>query len=149
MKRLYITRGLPGCGKSTWAKEFMCGFPAGACVRVNRDLIRENLHFSIWSKEAERLTVAVRNQMMRLAMEAGVQAVISDDTNLDPRVVGELTELAREYKYVVVFKDFTGIALDVCIDRDASRTGTARVGSKVILGMYDKYLKEAQNAVVQ
>lgn len=140
MKDFYITRGLPGCGKSSWAKLIVGRYPPGQAIRVNRDLIRENLHFSRWSKEAEVLTVQARNTFLRVAMAADVQAIISDDTNLDPSVVKELTELAVDYGYRVTIKDFADVPLAVCIDRDAGRTGTARVGSKVILDMYNKYL---------
>lgn len=141
---LIITRGLPGCGKSTWSKQIVeedrsIGINT---VRVNRDLFRTMLHFDEWSKDNERLTVLARNATLDvlLAKRDPAVNVICDDTNLDPNVVDELRKIAGKRGHAVLIKDFTDVPLDVCIDRDAQRTGNARVGSKVILDMHAKYL---------
>lgn len=143
---LIITKGLPGCGKSTWAKKCVLEDEAVGLktVRVNRDSIRSMLHFDLWSKENEKLTVIARNTLISTLLAHKVN-VICDDTNLDPSVVAELTVIGRSHKHAVVFKDFTDVPLHVCIDRDANREGKARVGAKVILDMHAKYLTPKEN----
>lgn len=141
---LIITMGLPGCGKSTWAKQVVeedrkAGYRS---VRVNRDLFRTMLHFDEWSKENEQLTVVARNATLNAILaerDPGV-TVICDDTNLDPYVVDELRKIAGKNNHAFLIKDFTDVPLHVCIDRDSQRTGKARVGAKVILDMHAKYL---------
>lgn len=137
--KLIATRGLPGCGKSTWAEQQVLANPANT-VRVNRDLFRIMLHFNKWNKEAEKLTVAARNATLRILMNNCVETIICDDTNLDPEVMASLQYIASINGYAFEITDFTDVPLHVCIDRDANREGRARVGSEVILRMYNKYL---------
>ena len=76
MAKLIITRGLPGSGKTTWAKA------QPGTVRVNRDELRRMMHGGHTGEGwAERqITVAQRAQIEAL-LRAGV-SVICDDTNL-------------------------------------------------------------------
>lgn len=142
---LIITRGLPGCGKSTWAKKCILEDEAAEMktVRVNRDSIRTMLHFDLWSKENEKLTVIARNTLISSMLAQGIN-VICDDTNLDPFVLAELTEIGRLHNHAVIIKDFTDVPLHVCIDRDSFREGKARVGPKVILDMHKRYLDKQE-----
>src|SRR3954464_9280241 len=98
---LTITRGLPGSGKTTWARQ-----QPGA-VRVNRDDLRRMLHGGMlglgWAEV--QVTVAQRAQIEAL-LRAGVN-VISDDTNLSAKVVRDLAALARQSGADVVYRDFT------------------------------------------
>jgi hypothetical protein len=66
--------------------------------------------------------------------------VIIDNTNLHPDYEKTYRELAKEYGYAFVKKDFTDIPLDVLIVRDAAR-GERSVGEKVIMDQYNRYLK--------
>lgn len=146
---LIITRGLPGCGKSTWAKQVVLedNEIGRHTVRVNRDSLRTMLHFDEWSKENERLTVLARNVVLNTMLsqrDPGV-TVICDDTNLDPFVVEELTAIGRAHLHAVIVKDFTDVPLHVCIERDSFRDGKARVGPKVILDMHARYLAKGSN----
>jgi predicted kinase len=134
MTTLTITRGLPGSGKTTWARQ-----QPGA-VRVNRDDLRRMLHGGQmglgWAEK--QVTVAQRAQIDALLRE-GVN-VICDDTNLRGRVVRELAEVAYAAGATVVIRDFTDVPLEECIARDALREGDGRVGEDVIRGMHQRYL---------
>jgi predicted kinase len=131
---LTITRGLPGSGKTTWARS-----QAGA-VRVNRDDLRRMLHGGLvgvgWAEV--RVTLAQR-ALVESFLRAGLD-VICDDTNLRARYVRDLTELARDCGAEVAVRDFTDVPLDVCIERDAARAEPERVGEDVIRAMHGRYL---------
>jgi predicted kinase len=130
---LTITRGLPGSGKTTWARAQI------GAVRVNRDDLRLMLHGTVGvgtNRTEGQVTTAHRAQIEALLL-AGVD-VICDDTNLRTRVVRELLELARKCAAEVVVRDFTDVSVEECVRRDAART--APVGEDVIRGMYSRYL---------
>jgi predicted kinase len=131
---LTITRGLPGSGKTSWAKQ------QGGAVRVNRDDLRRMMHGGRlglgWAEV--QVTVAQRAQIEAM-LRAGVN-VISDDTNLRARVVRELAELALACGAEVVVRDFTDVPLEECLARDAAREGDEHVGEEAICGMHRRYL---------
>jgi predicted kinase len=132
MPTLTITRGLPGSGKTTWAKQ------QPRSVRVNRDDLRVMLHGGrIGAGWAEiQVTIAQRAQVEAL-LRAGVD-VICDDTNLRARYVRDLAELGVTAGAVVKIEDFTGVPVDVCVERDAARPDP--VGEDVIRSMHNRYL---------
>ena len=87
MTTLTITRGLPGSGKTTWARQ-----QAGA-VRVNRDDLRRMLHGGLIGQGwAEVQVTLASGRRSRPCCGPGVN-VICDDTNLRAKVVRELAEL--------------------------------------------------------
>jgi len=132
MATLTITRGLPGSGKSTWAKA------QRHAVRVNRDDLRQMLHggeLSQWWSEQQ--VTAVQHAAVRALLTGGAN-VICDDTNLRAKYVRALVEVAAECGAEVVIEDFTHVPLDVCIDRDAGRAWP--VGEEVIRRLHDRFL---------
>ena len=134
MPTLTITRGLPGSGKTTWAKQ------QGGHVRVNRDELRRMLHGEpLFTDRAERQVTLVQRAAIEALLRAGVN-VICDDTNLRAKVVRELAELARACGAAVVIHDFTDVPVDECVTRDALRPEGERVGEDVIRGMFQRYL---------
>ena len=136
MKQLIMTLGLPGCGKSTWARETMAAKP-GAYKRVTKDLLRECLDCGRWSHDNERFLIEVRDYIVGAALNAG-KHVIVDDTNLAPKHQERLRQLAKQYGAAFEIKDFTDVPIEVCIERDLKRP--ASVGESVIRKMYRDYL---------
>jgi predicted kinase len=134
MATLTITRGLPGSGKTTWARG------QRGHVRVNRDDLRRMMHggplLMGWSET--QVTLAQHAQVAAL-LRAGVN-VICDDTNLRRETVRDLRRLGRECGAEVVIRDFTEVPLEVCIARDATRPPDERVGEETIRGMHRRYL---------
>jgi predicted kinase len=131
MPTLTLTRGLPGSGKTTWAKQ-------QRGVRVNRDELRLMLHGGRlgqgWAEV--QVTIAQRAQVDAL-LRAGVD-VICDDTNLRNQTIRELAEIGSSAGALVKLEDFTGVPVDVCVERDAARPNP--VGEEVIRTMYARYL---------
>lgn len=138
--KLIINRGLPGSGKSTQTREDVIADYDGT-IRVNRDDIRRMFHNSVFmGNVTESKVMAARDDMIRGAMKRGTPTVISDDTNLDPKVVKHLAKIADFFGYGVEVRDFD-TPLEVCIQRDSMREGTAHVGEDVIRGMHKKFFK--------
>ena len=89
MATLTITRGLPGSGKTTWARQ------QGGAVRVNRDDLRRMLHGGpIGLGWAEVQVTLAQRALIEALLRAGLN-VISDDTNLRRSVVRELVGPGR------------------------------------------------------
>lgn len=138
--KFIMCKGLPGSGKSTWAKKLVQDDPS--FVRVNRDDIREMIHCgNPWSKDQERTTVKVRDAAIKGAFKTG-KNVVCDDTNLAPSVQRELYKLARAHRAGFSVQDFTDVPIKTCIERDLARERT--VGEAIIKDMHNKYLRKAQ-----
>jgi predicted kinase len=138
MTTLTITRGLPGSGKTTWAKQ------QPGLARVNRDDLRRMLHGgSVEDPErrgrAERQVTAAHHAAVEGLLRAGAD-VVCDDTNLRGRVVREFAELAARCGAHFTVRDFTDVPVDECVRRDALRAGDAHVGEDVIRSMHQRYL---------
>jgi predicted kinase len=130
---LTITRGLPGSGKTTWAKQ------QPDLTRVNRDDLRRMLHGGALGGAAEVQVTTAQRAAIAALLRSGVD-VVCDDTNLRSRVVRELAELALSCGADWHVQDFTDVPVEECIRRDALRDGDARVGEDVIRGMHERYL---------
>jgi predicted kinase len=143
MAKLIITRGLPGSGKSTWARARQARDPNLA--RVNRDDLRRML-FPDWphgDPEAEEILTLVQEAAIEVLLEHTSLHVVADDTNLDPQHVQALDLLAHAMDAEFHVQDFTHVPLDVCIARDAARPNP--VGEQVIRAMHEKHLAGGQS----
>jgi predicted kinase len=135
-RRIYFLRGLPGSGKSTWAKQYQAEHPD--VVRVNKDDLRSMLHNGKHSKSREHFVLTVRDFIIDTALSEG-HDVICDDTNFHPRHLARLKEIAGKHGAIVEVKDFTHVPLEECIARDLVRPNS--VGERVIREMYRQYIE--------
>jgi len=136
MLKIYLTRGLPASGKSTWAKNKI-DFNPGMYKRVNKDDLRMMLDNNNWQKSNEKFVLKVRDMLILAALKDG-KHVIVDDTNLHPKHEINIKQLVKG-KAKVTIKDFTDVSFKTCIDRDLRRPNS--VGEKVIMDMYNQFLK--------
>jgi predicted kinase len=136
MSKLIMLRGLPGSGKSTWAKQMLKDNP-GQYKRVNRDEIRAMVDNGHWSQTNERFIRTVRDLIIIEAL-AAEQNVIIDDTNLDPSLEPEFRRITESFHPEFEVVDLTEVDKDLCIKRDLMRQNS--VGSKVINRMYNQYI---------
>ncbi|MFF1701218.1 AAA family ATPase [Streptomyces sp. NPDC058252] len=139
MTTLIMTKGLPGSGKSTWAKEYVLKAQPGTVVRINKDDMRAMLHADRWNPANERQVVRARDALVEAFLVKKVNAVIVDDTNFAPQHETRLRQLAHRHGAQFEIKDFTDVPLHTCIKRDLAREKS--VGEKVIKDMYNQYLK--------
>ena len=143
MKKVIMTKGLPGSGKSTWAKKLIDKNP-NQYKRINKDDLRAMLDNSKHSKDAEKFVLKIRNQIMLMALEEGKHVII-DDTNLHPKHERTIRELTKGIAEVII-QDFTDVELEVCIKRDLNRLNS--VGEKVIRQMYNDFLAPKPEEIV-
>jgi predicted kinase len=107
---LIATVGLPGSGKTTWAKEML---GTGNYERVNSDELREQN-----PRAHEARIRQLRDQGIVRALQAG-KSVIVDNTNLHG--VSDLRRIAREMDVDFEVKDFRSVPWQECVRRDAER----------------------------
>ena len=126
--KLIMMRGLPASGKSTYAKELMA--TDGAFVRVNKDLLREMMHFGTYSPANESLVKAAEVEIVEMALSMG-QTVIVDDTNLGQKYEDQWRGLAEVWDTEFEIMDMMEkVSLHECLVRDYWREDN--VGGDVI-----------------
>jgi predicted kinase len=139
MSTLYITRGLPASGKTTWAKAWVAVDPASR-ARINRDDLRAMVYGDAtdysWPQEAA-VTDASR-EMVRTLLKSG-RDVVADDMNLRPKYVREWLRFAHAIGADVEVVEFP-CSPDESIERDAARPRP--VGAEVITRMVEKYTRK-------
>jgi predicted kinase len=108
MKRVTLLRGLPACGKTTWAKEQLKACP-GRYKRISKDDLRAMLDNGTWSKHNEQFILKARNSLILAALQDGYHVLI-DDTNLHPKHEDAIRELVKGLAAVSI-QDFTHVPL--------------------------------------
>lgn len=136
-KKIIMTRGLPGSGKTTWAKQYQAMYPG--TVRTNKDELRAMCHDSKHSKARESLVCSVRDFIVEQALGNGQDCIV-DDTNFYPKHRAHMEEIAAKHSAVVEIIDFTDTPLEECIARDLKRPNS--VGERVIRQMHRQYVEE-------
>jgi predicted kinase len=136
--KLVVTRGLPGCGKTTWALAWVAEDRSGR-ARVNRDELRAMIDGGAWAVGiTEEKVVRARDAVIGDLLRDGID-VVCDDTNLAARTVRELVTVAGRNGAEVEVEDMTGVPLEVCLARDAAREHP--VGEAAIRDLYRRYLE--------
>lgn len=136
MSTLTITRGLPGSGKTTRAREWVSASPETR-TRVNRDDLRMSLygvHTDLTYAQEQTITTAQHGAVRALLI--GGQDVVVDDTNLRLRNARAWADLAAEVGAELDVWDID-TPVDECVRRDLERERT--VGEAVIRGMAARF----------
>jgi predicted kinase len=138
---LWIPRGLPASGKTSWAREMVDRQPIGSMVRLNRDDMRAMMFgpdYRTPKYEGEERVSAVQHGPIVELLRSGADVIV-DDTNLRVRNVKTFLQLAaRAGADARVVDDFLDVDVEECVRRDAARPNP--VGERVIWGMWEKYL---------
>jgi predicted kinase len=154
--RLLITRGLPGSGKSTVARElvqsmteFRDGKPATfKMIAMSRDEYRRMFN-------GRRLGLGRQEQLVTAAMDAAVLAVLDlgvdvivHDTNLRDGDVRHFRKIADQVGAELVVVDLRDVPVDECVRRDQLRVGEDHVGEKVIRDKYAEHIAKPGTATM-
>jgi predicted kinase len=146
-------KGLPGSGKSTFAKQMLTDNP-GMYKRINRDELRMMFDHGHHSDSNEKFIRRVRDLLIIKSLDAG-KSVIVDDTNLSEKTVEKIRNLVNDYnKSHPDEEEPVGIEikemetpLAECIVRDAQREKP--VGAGVIKKMHRQFCISDPEYVVQ
>ena len=146
IKKIILTRGIPGSGKSTWAKAWVAESPETR-IRLNWDDMR-NMLGPYWVPSREN----INKTMLWCAINAAAYCdkpyeIVIDNMNLNPKGWKEVEEWIETYnhsahsvgndvQYVLEFKDFF-TPVEECIRRDAMRPNP--IGEKTIKEIWRKY----------
>lgn len=132
MNKVLILQGLPGSGKSTWAKQYCKENPN--TLILNRDSLRKMLNYEEWTAEYENIVRKIEISALELILDNCVNStVIIDDTNLKLKTVNHLIQICKSHNAEVVLQDFFHVPLMECIKRDSKREKP--VGKTAIIRM--------------
>lgn len=138
MPTLYLSRGIPGSGKTTACRKFIAGTDI---IRVNRDDIRFMLYGIYWGPPIDEDVVTfVQSTLVRAALVDG-RDVYCDDMNLSNIAVESRMADANHVipPAHIVWHDHTDVPLATCQERDARRD--RKVGADVIRDMWERYIQ--------
>ena len=155
-KKLILTRGIQGSGKTTWARKWVEEDPENR-IRINNDDIR-NMLGKYWVTSREVVTSFIKHKAAIVAMAHGYDIVV-DNMNLNPKEIKFWEDLVHhrnqdnstssdyvKYEYEIEFKDFF-IPLEECIRRDTMRPNP--IGEKVIRDTWRRYKHFIQTTEVE
>ena len=134
MGELRLTIGLPGSGKSEYAKTLLSLLSLGSQVwyRINWDEMRKErgMHLRNFSRKEEE---QMQKDSFALAERLGREGanVIVDNTNLNPNTRNRWRGVAQRAG-MVYNEVLMGVPLEECIRRDAKRMGVEQCGRAVI-----------------
>lgn len=137
MLELVINRGVPGSGKSTYARKWV--FDGTKRARVNRDDIRMQLYgLEFGGIIDEAVVTAVQYSMIRSLLERGV-SVIVDDCNISQKYITAFTKIANEFD-ATVRVNVVEVSLGTALERNRMRKdqGGRFVPENVIIDMYNR-----------
>ena len=139
MKKIILTVGCPGSGKSTWAREFIAKNPG--FFNINRDDYRQSImgheerdEYKYTKKKESIVTYMQHDAAHMILCQDGTKGVIISDTNLNPerRLVWE--EYAKQWGHEIVYQVFD-VPWTELVKRNAKR-GTKAVPIDVLRSMY-------------
>ena len=156
IKKIILTRGIQGSGKSTWAKAWVAEDPKHR-IRFNWDDMR-NMMGPYWVPSREPINEHI--------LWAGVNSaafctnpydIVIDNMNLNPKTWKQWEDWIINYnkslnaeetntQYILEFKDFF-IPVEECIRRDAMRSNP--IGEKVIRETWKRYKHFIQTTCVE
>lgn len=128
---LRYTRGLPGSGKTTLARAWVAENPQHR-VRVNRDDLRAMTHGGYVDGSTEAAVRSGQLAIIHSLLQAGYD-VFNDDTNLTEQHVRALLDAVADLDVQVECVDLRDVPLATCLERNAQRTGAARLADARLL----------------
>lgn len=137
MKKLIMTKGLPGSGKTWWAKSILDKQP-NAYKIICKDDLRAMLDDSEWSRDSEKFILKARDALIELALSQGKHVIVAD-TNLAEKHEKRLRELAKLHNATFQIQSFLDVPIETCIKQDLKRLNS--VGEAVIRKMHNDFIR--------
>lgn len=101
-KKLILTRGIQGSGKSTWARKWVEEDPEHR-IRINNDDIR-NMLGVYWVTSREDVVSHIKKESVNYAMQRGYDIVV-DNMNLNPKEVKFWEDVVNAHNNYINSKD--------------------------------------------
>lgn len=118
MKTLLVLIGLPGSGKSTYAKEWVKEDPENR-VRYNNDDFRTMI-LKTWENKPNQVVIESKIALLKTWMRMELDIVV-DNTNLMSYEIESYKVLVRDFpEYEVVLK-IIDTPLEICKERNQTR----------------------------
>ncbi len=136
-QKIYLTVGAPATGKSTWAKSKVSEDPNNY-LRINNDDLRQSFNGGVWSHDYEKLIKQTRESLIKLGLSNGKNIII-DNINADKNLFKDVCKIveAANVDCIIIEKPFYE-ELDVLLERDSQRKGSAKVGEAVVRKWFKK-----------
>lgn len=136
-KKVWITCGIPGSGKSTWVQQQLA---INGGVWCSRDKVRFSLlkdEDEYFSKEDLVFSTWV-NEIQSALNDDNVENIYIDATHLNKKAREKvLNKLNLMYADLIAVNFI--IPIETCIERNSKRTGRALVPKDVIESMYKSF----------
>ena len=136
-KHLYLMMGVPGSGKSTYAKNIL----KDGDIYISRDEIRYSLlteEDDYFAKENEVIKIFIESIDKALETKEYCGNVYADATHLSPKGRAQvLNQLKNKDKVSVIYLD---VPFKTIIKRNAERSGREFVPETVIHRMYNSVI---------
>ena len=146
MRTLYLLRGIPGSGKSTWIKENHLE-PYTLSADAMRLMIQSPILTvdgkTVISQNNDKQAWKLLFSFLEERMDRG-EFVIVDATHYKKDSIYKYKTLIEKYRYRAYVIDFTDIPLDVCKERNLQREGYKYVPEIVLEKMYNVIVEEAK-----
>jgi predicted kinase/predicted phosphodiesterase len=135
-------RGAPGCGKSTWLKNF--GLTDYA---LSADALRLLMQSPVMDHNNGTFQISQRNdrfvwdllfQMLEKRMERGELCIV-DACHSKSQDFAKYKKLIEKYRYRLYCIDFSSIPLNVCLMQNMNRPEYKRVPEVVVENIYSRF----------
>lgn len=117
MKKVIILRGIPGGGKSTLAKQYMDMDDKNTIIHST-----DNYHIKdgVYKFDAEKLGYYHRlnEQAFMESVDKGIETIIVDNTNINPRAMRLYIDYAKKHDYSVMVKLIYPYNIEECVKRN-------------------------------
>lgn len=142
-QHMFVVRGLPGSGKSTFAKKWVAQDPENR-VRISRDDLRHQLYGKYYGLTTSQESTITKIEWAQIkgALSAR-QSVIIDNQNLKDAYVYPYLKIALDHKVPVLHKDFN-VDIDVVLAQNKEREKDRIVPEDSILKFKRRYFKDGK-----
>lgn len=140
---LAICVGLPGSGKTTFAREIVHSLTPGTAVAISRDDLRLTLYGTKTGLDnnQENEITSLEHSMVEKALSRGLKVVVHD-CNLRMNYRKALAEIAERLGVQWAQVDMTYVPLETCLQRNAQREHP--VPDDVIRNMHQRHIVPLQ-----
>jgi predicted kinase len=137
-KYVFITIGLPSSGKSTHVKKLIDSFGEDQCIRLNADMIREELTGDATCQDRNNEVFKIHHARYKeylVSNEIKHSMIFIDNTSLTKKMRSQYWKFAKEVGVECHFHiSYFDVSPEVCLERQKGRE--RKVPEDVIRRMY-------------